>query len=222
MYFENYNVGSCLKLEHLVERLPESLEHVKQDVALIQDQLTEAKASVNTPFEYEQELSQYLKRQVEIDTKLEFDRSKQEDIVSGENEITENVKEVLPMREDKKGLNVNPMGENIVSQQNELFDAVKEKNEQKLKKLLDAGLYPDIYDEEQKTPLYYAVVSGDKKTARLLIDTGADPELCAMGRNLTEYCKDDGMRMVLQKRKEIYEPEIDQTQEEKTTRGRNL
>jgi len=80
-----------------------------------------------------------------------------------------------------------------------LFQAARSGNLNDAKAALDAGADPTARDDEQMTPLHWAVVGGDTDLARLLIEKGADPaarddqqwtplHLAAWGR-CTEFVK---------------------------------
>jgi hypothetical protein len=85
-------IGSITRIENLAERLPPYLKDAETKLAETRHQLEIAKQSVTKPFEDEEKLSDYLSRQSEINTKLEFQElSKQQDEFlseSGENEET--------------------------------------------------------------------------------------------------------------------------------------
>jgi hypothetical protein len=69
-------------IENTVERIPKLLTEEKDQLVNFKNQIEEAKKEVGKPFEYEERLSEYVARQIEINTKLEFDGlQKQEDVI---------------------------------------------------------------------------------------------------------------------------------------------
>ena len=73
-------LGCITRIENLAERLPGFLSEAETKLKETSHQLEVAKQAVTKPFEYEERLSEYLTRQSEINTKLEFkELSKQQD-----------------------------------------------------------------------------------------------------------------------------------------------
>lgn len=56
-----------------------------------------------------------------------------------------------------------------------LFDALRDKDPERMKLLLKAGADPDLADKDGWTPLMLAAQTGDEAAARLLLEVGADP-----------------------------------------------
>jgi hypothetical protein len=57
----------------------------------------------------------------------------------------------------------------------EMINAVTEGDEARINELLDAGISPDITDEEGWTPLMWAVQNDDTQMIHILLEAGADP-----------------------------------------------
>jgi hypothetical protein len=65
-------IGCITRIENITERLPYYLSDTETKLNETRHQLEVAKQAVLKPFEYEEKLSEYLTRQIEINTKLEF------------------------------------------------------------------------------------------------------------------------------------------------------
>jgi hypothetical protein len=75
-------LGAISRIENIVDRIPKQFAEAKNQLLNYEQQLEEAKKEVVKPFEYEARLSQYVARQSEINTSLEFSElKKQEDDV---------------------------------------------------------------------------------------------------------------------------------------------
>ena len=75
-------LGSIARIENLVDRIPRLLDEAQKELANYENQLEEAKREIGRPFEFEQRLVEYLSRQSEINTKLEFEElKKQEEVI---------------------------------------------------------------------------------------------------------------------------------------------
>jgi hypothetical protein len=78
-------LGNVTRIEHLAERLPGILSEAESKLTEARRQLEVARESVKKPFEYEDKLSEFLTRQSEINTQLEFrELSKQQDALLSE------------------------------------------------------------------------------------------------------------------------------------------
>jgi N12 class adenine-specific DNA methylase/adenine-specific DNA methylase len=87
-------LGGITRLENTLDRLPAILANVKEKLEDTKTQLQEAKKEVQKPFEYELGLNEYLTRQTEINTKLEFKELQQkEEVIFDEGEATEEASE---------------------------------------------------------------------------------------------------------------------------------
>ncbi|MCL2189050.1 MAG: SNF2-related protein [Defluviitaleaceae bacterium] len=88
-------IGCITRIDNLAERIPTYLPETKATLAEIRRQLDVALEAANKPFEYEEKLSEYLTRQSEINTALEFkELSKQQDVfLKDENENTNEANE---------------------------------------------------------------------------------------------------------------------------------
>jgi hypothetical protein len=79
-------IGCIQRIENLADRVPEILSDTETELNDTRRQLAVALEAVKIPFEYEEKLSEYLTRQSEINTKLEFNElSKHEEVFLGEN-----------------------------------------------------------------------------------------------------------------------------------------
>jgi hypothetical protein len=73
-------VGCITRIENAAERLPTLLSEAETKLTDTRHQLEAAKESVTKPFEYDEKLSEYLSKQSDINTRLEFlELSKQQD-----------------------------------------------------------------------------------------------------------------------------------------------
>lgn len=87
-------LGAISRLENVIDRIPAMLANVEERLEDTKIQLEEAKKEVRKPFEYEQHLNEYLARQAEINTKLEFkELQKQEEVIFDESAATEEASE---------------------------------------------------------------------------------------------------------------------------------
>jgi hypothetical protein len=83
------------RIENLAERLPVFLSEAQATLTETQHQLKVAMQAVTVPFDYEDKLSEFLTRQTEINTKLEFkELSKQQDELLNDNNDEEEDSEV--------------------------------------------------------------------------------------------------------------------------------
>jgi hypothetical protein len=233
------NAGNTIRLENMIERLPGELTKEERDLELNLQQLEESKVAVKTPFEYEQRLSSASTEQVEIETQLEFDKSKSEDVITSD--VTENTMEVSPMANDIA--NRKP---NAKTPAAELNDAIKENDDARLdqllssgvdvqklyndttflhiavendsyecaKKLLNHGVYADGFNKLLETPLYTAVEKNNIDMADLLLDSGANPELCVKGVQIQDYSKSAEMDQL------IMDHNLDRNKGDGQTRGK--
>jgi len=88
-------VGGITKIENLAEKLPLYLSQAETKLTETQQQLELAKQTVTKPFEYEEKLSDYITRQSEINTKLEFkELSKQQGEILSESGAGESAVEI--------------------------------------------------------------------------------------------------------------------------------
>lgn len=90
-------LGSIMRLENLVERIPGVLKSTEQRLSDALVQFDEAKREADRPFEFDEKLNQYLARQAEINAKLEFDELKNQDEIldeSGAEEVEEAIEEI--------------------------------------------------------------------------------------------------------------------------------
>ena len=73
----------------------------------------------------------------------------------------------------------------------ELFEAVKKGEAEKVKEFLSKGIKTDLRDKEGFTPLHYAVIYNRKDIAEILIKHGANvnTKKSAGGNTLTLFCK---------------------------------
>ena len=70
-----------------------------------------------------------------------------------------------------------------------LFIAVMhESGAEVLKVLLEAGADPNIPNNSEETPLYWATVQGEIGVVKLLLDAGADPNIANIHRETPLYC----------------------------------
>jgi hypothetical protein len=65
-------LGNITRIENLAERLPKLLEENKTDLVTAKSELESAKILVDKPFEFEEKLKEFVAKQVEVNTKLEF------------------------------------------------------------------------------------------------------------------------------------------------------
>jgi hypothetical protein len=78
-------LGNVTRIENLAERLSGFLSEAESKLTEARHQLDVARESVKKPFEYEEKLSEFLTRQSEINTQLEFkELSKQQDALLSE------------------------------------------------------------------------------------------------------------------------------------------
>jgi hypothetical protein len=78
-------IGNIARIENLAERLPAFLAEAETQLTETRHQLEVAREAIKKPFVYEEKLSEYLTRQSEINTKLEFQEfSKQQDVLLSE------------------------------------------------------------------------------------------------------------------------------------------
>ncbi|WP_281857277.1 ankyrin repeat domain-containing protein [Litoreibacter halocynthiae] len=57
----------------------------------------------------------------------------------------------------------------------------------------------DTYVNDWATPLWFAVMNGRMETVRMLLDHGADPEVCdADGRTITDYAREAGQNEIVE------------------------
>jgi hypothetical protein len=83
-------IGNVTRIENLAERLPGFLSEAEAKLAETRRQLDVARESVKKPFDCEEKLSEYLARQSEINTRLEFkELSKQQDAFLSEAGVNE-------------------------------------------------------------------------------------------------------------------------------------
>ena len=59
------------------------------------------------------------------------------------------------------------------------------------KDLLRARAYPDLADNQGRTPLYWAVANGHPTTVRVLLQHRADPQVTTLGPDTKRKVKDD-------------------------------
>jgi hypothetical protein len=73
--------GNIIKLENLFERIPHVLKNTEQKLSDTLIQLEESRKEVDKPFEFEEKLKSYLARHTEINTKLEFNELKNQEVI---------------------------------------------------------------------------------------------------------------------------------------------
>jgi hypothetical protein len=98
-------LGNITKIENLADRLPGFLAEAETTLTETRRQLDVAREAVNKPFEYGEKLSEYLTRQNEINTQLEFkELSKQQDVL---------LSEARPENEDEDDMENEPENDGI-------------------------------------------------------------------------------------------------------------
>jgi len=87
-------LGSITRIENLANKLPTFLQESEQTLSKTKSQLDEAKIIVLQPFQFEEKLGDYIARQSDINSKLEFkELSKQEGEFMNEGGEDENAEE---------------------------------------------------------------------------------------------------------------------------------
>jgi hypothetical protein len=200
--------GNTVRLDHIIEGLPNALQGEERELEEMRQQLEEAKIAVNVPFEYEQQLADQAAEQISIETALEFEKGKVESVIADDNDDQKEVN-LQPKKETGTSLvdtiknNDGPQfekrlssGADIQSLENgttPLHAAVQCGHYQFAKRLLESGCLVDALDSHEKTPLYDAVLADSSQMANLLLDHGADPDICVRGIPVKDCTKSERM-----------------------------
>lgn len=206
------NSGNVIRLENIIDKLPEELAGEQNKLEINNRRLVDAKAAVSQPFKEEDKLNEALKKQSEIETQLEFDKAKQQDVVGDdtETETKANSKgseqskkselyEAIMSNDAKKvkELISSGMPDELYNGETALHTAVKSNAINCIDEILKSGAYVDAIDTDCKTPLYYAVKDNNISAAEKILKGGADPQLRIGNCKVLDYSKSDKMSELL-------------------------